>query len=255
MKDKVVIVTGSASGIGLSMAEKFFEKGAKVVLSDINTEALNKKVSEFNSSNVLGIKCDVSQEEEIKNLINTTKDKFGRVDVFVNNAGLQHVAMIEDFPVAKFDQMVAIMLRACFISTKYLFPIMKKQKFGRIINISSINGLIGFAGKVAYNACKHGIIGVTKVAALECARDGITVNAICPGYIATPLVLGQMADLGKTRGCSTEEALEQVLYPLIPQKQLIDVNDVAELACYLASDVAKHITGAAMVIDGGYTVQ
>lgn len=175
--------------------------------------------------------------------------------VFINNAGLQYVAKIEDFPTEKFVQMLNIMLVGAFLSTKYVLPIMKEQNFGRIINMSSINGIIGFAGKVAYNSAKHGIIGLTKVTALECATHNITANAICPGYIDTPLVRGQMQDLANTRGVSVENVLDEVLYPLIPQKQLIDVKDIAALALFLSSNEAKHITGTNMVIDGGYTTQ
>ncbi|PAF45659.1 3-hydroxybutyrate dehydrogenase [Helicobacter sp. 11S02629-2] len=255
VKDKVVIITGSASGIGFELAKKYLAYGAKVVLSDLNAGSLHQKVKELKSPNVMSIKADVTEEEEIEDLIAKTKKHFGRVDIFINNAGIQHVDSIESFPTETFDKMIAIMLRASFLSIKHCFPTMKEQKFGRIINIASINGLVGFAGKVAYNAAKHGIIGVTKVAALECAKDGITVNAICPGYIATPLVLNQMADLAKTRNVSVEKVLEEVLYPLIPQKTLIDIDDIASLALFASSPCAKHITGTSLIIDAGYTAQ
>ena len=252
---KVVIVTGSASGIGLNIAEKFFKENYNVVFSDLNKEALKKVVKDYPQDMVLGVKCDVSTESDIQNLITQTYDKFQRVDVLINNAGLQYVAKIEDFPTDKFEQMLKVMLVGAFCGTKYVLPIMKKQKFGRIINMASINGLIGFAGKAAYNSAKHGIIGLTKVTALECATFGITANAICPGYIDTPLVRGQIQDLANTRGVSLEQVLDEVLYPLIPQRQLIDINDISALALFLASNEAKHITGQNMIVDAGYTAQ
>ncbi|MDX2330868.1 3-hydroxybutyrate dehydrogenase [Campylobacter hepaticus] len=252
---KVAIITGSASGIGLNMAEKFLEQNYNVVFSDINEDALNLAMKNYPQEKILGIKCDVSKESDMQNLIHKAYEKFKRIDVLINNAGLQYVAKIEYFPVDKFKQMIEIMLVGAFCSTKYVLPIMKEQQFGRIINISSINGLIGFAGKAAYNSAKHGLIGLTKVTALECALFNITANAICPGYIDTPLVRGQMQDLANTRGVSVDQVLEEVLYPLIPQKQLIDINDIAALALFLASNEAKHITGQNMIIDAGYTVQ
>jgi 3-hydroxybutyrate dehydrogenase len=151
--------------------------------------------------------------------------------------------------------MIKIMLTAPFIATKHVMPIMKKQGFGRIINISSINGLIGFAGKAAYNSAKHGVIGLTKVAALESAAEGVTVNALCPGYVDTPLVRGQLEDLAKTRNVSLDKVLEEVIYPLVPQKRLMEVSEIADYAMFLSSDKAKSVTGQAIVIDGGYTAQ
>lgn len=173
----------------------------------------------------------------------------------MNNAGLQHVSFIEDFPTEKFEQMLKVMVTGPFIAIKHALPVMKKQKFGRIINMSSINGLVGFSGKAAYNSAKHGVIGLTKVAALEAAEYGVTVNALCPGYIDTPLVRNQLSDLAKTRNIPVNKVLEEVIYPLVPQKRLLDVSEIAEYALFLASDAAKGITGQAIVIDGGYTVQ
>ncbi|HEK9128841.1 TPA: 3-hydroxybutyrate dehydrogenase, partial [Streptococcus equi subsp. equi] len=199
--------------------------------------------------------CDVTNEEAINKAIDYTVEKHGRLDILVNNAGLQHVAMIEDFPTAKYEFMLKVMLTAPFIAIKRAFPTMKKQGFGRVINMASINGVIGFAGKAAYNSAKHGLIGLTKVAALEAAELGITVNAICPGYVDTPLVRGQFEDLSKTRKIPLENVLEEVLYPLVPQKRLIDVQEIADYVSFLASDKAKGITGQPVILDGGYTAQ
>ena len=257
VKDKVVFVTGAASGIGKQIAESFLKNGAKVMFSDINQEALNNTITELQKKgyDCMSVKCDVTKEEEINHAIDKTVEKYGRLDILINNAGLQHVSMIEDFPTDKFEFMIKIMLTAPFIATKKAFPIMKKQGFGRIINMASINGVIGFAGKAAYNSAKHGLIGLTKVAALEAADSGITVNALCPGYVDTPLVRGQFNDLSKTRNIPLENVLEEVLYPLVPQKRLLDVHEIADYAMFLASDNAKGITGQACLLDGGYTAQ
>ncbi|HBF3868407.1 TPA: 3-hydroxybutyrate dehydrogenase [Clostridioides difficile] len=257
LKDKVVFVTGAASGIGKQIAESFLKNGAKVMFSDINQEALNKTTTELQQEgyDCMNVKCDVTKEEEINQAIDKTVEKYGRLDILINNAGFQHVSMIEDFPTDKFEFMIKIMLTAPFIATKKAFPIMKKQGFGRIINMASINGVIGFAGKAAYNSAKHGLIGLTKVAALEAADSGITVNALCPGYVDTPLVRGQFNDLSKTRNIPLENVLEEVLYPLVPQKRLLDVQEIADYAMFLASDNAKGITGQACLLDGGYTAQ
>ncbi|MFJ7928946.1 3-hydroxybutyrate dehydrogenase [Peribacillus sp. NPDC096448] len=257
VKDKVAIITGSARGIGFEIGKIFAENGAKVVLSDLDQNTVEKAALDLrnNGLEVIGLKADVTSEVDIIQLIKQAKDKYGRIDIFINNAGLQHVAPIEEFPTEKFELMIKIMLTAPFISIKNVLPIMKEQGFGRIINISSINGLIGFANKAAYNSAKHGVIGLTKVAALESASFGITVNALCPGYVDTPLVRGQLEDLAKTRQVPLESVLEEVIYPLVPQNRLLDVSEIADYAIFLASDKARGITGQAAVLDGGYTAQ
>ncbi|MEK5067967.1 3-hydroxybutyrate dehydrogenase [Sporosarcina sp. FSL K6-1508] len=254
IQDQVLFITGAARGIGFDIAKAFSDAGAKVVISDLTQQAIDEAVSQF-GKNVEGVVCDVTKEEDIKKAIEFTLDKFGRIDILVNNAGMQHVSFIEDFPTEKFELLVKIMLTAPFIAIKHALPHMKKQQFGRIINMASINGMIGFAGKAAYNSAKHGVIGLTKVAALESAADGITVNAICPGYVDTPLVRNQFADLAKTRNIEVEQVLEEVLYPLVPQKRLLDVKEITDLALYIASDSAKGMTGQAIILDGGYTAQ
>ncbi|WP_120945228.1 3-hydroxybutyrate dehydrogenase [Helicobacter labacensis] len=244
----VVLITGSASGIGLGIAQAFLQEGHKVVFSDLNQEALNQVATSTPSKNAIFIPCDVAQEDSCQNLIMQTQKTFGSVDVLINNAGFQHIALLEDFPTAVFNKMLQVELVGPFMLTKCAFPLMKAQKFGRILNM-------GFAGKAAYNSAKHGLIGLTKVCALEGALFNITANAICPGYVDTPLVRNQLADLAKTRQMSAQEALEKILYPLIPQKRLIPIADIAKLALFLASDAAKSITGQSLVIDGGYTAQ
>lgn len=254
MGDKVLFITGAAKGIGLDIAKAFAADGVKVIISDLDEDQLQTAVSQIEGE-ASYIVCDVANEEQVANAIQFTIDTYGKLDILVNNAGLQHVAMIEDFPTAKFQQLINIMLVAPFVATKHALPHMRKNGFGRIINIASINGIIGFAGKSAYNSAKHGVIGLTKVIALETAADGITANAICPGYVDTTLVRGQFEDLAKTRNIPVEHVLEEVLYPLVPQKRLLDVSEVTSLALYIASDAARGMTGQAVILDGGYTTQ
>ena len=254
MEGKVLFITGAARGIGFDIAKAFSEAGAKVVISDLTQEAVEQAVSEL-PGEARGIVCDVTKEQDIKNAIEYTVETYGQLDFLVNNAGMQHVSLLEDFPTEKFELLVKIMLTAPFIAIKHALPHMRKQKFGRIINMASINGVIGFAGKAAYNSAKHGVIGLTKVAALEAAADGITVNAICPGYVDTLLVRNQFADLAKTRNIELEQVLEEVLYPLVPQKRLLEIKEVTDLALYIASDSARGMTGQAVILDGGYTAQ
>ena len=254
MEGKVLFITGAARGIGYDIAKAFLQAGANVVLSDISQEALDEAVKSLGDK-AQSIVCDVTKEEDIERAIHFTVETFGRIDFLVNNAGMQHVSFIEDFPTEKFELLVRIMLTAPFVAMKYAIPHMKKQQFGRIINMASINGVIGFAGKAAYNSAKHGVIGLTKVAALETAAHGITVNAICPGYVDTLLVRNQFEDLARTRNIAVEQVLEEVLYPLVPQKRLLDIKEITDLTLYVASDSAKGMTGQAIILDGGYTAQ
>ncbi|WIK94652.1 3-hydroxybutyrate dehydrogenase [Bacillus bombysepticus] len=255
--NRVVFLTGAASGIGYEMGKAFAKEGAKVVITDRLEERAKEAAEQLQNEGfqAIGLKCDVTSEEEITAAISQTVDHFGSLHILINNAGMQHVSPIEDFPTEKFELLIQIMQIAPFIAIKHAFPIMKQQKYGRIINVASINGLVGFAGKAAYNSAKHGVIGLTKVAALEGATHGITVNALCPGYVDTPLVRNQLQDLATTRNVPLENVLEDVIYPLVPQKRLLQVQEIAYYAMFLASEKAKGITGQAVVIDGGYTAQ
>lgn len=257
VKDKVVFITGAASGIGYEISRDFAENGAKIVLTDINEEAVKVAADAMieEGYECIGIRCDVTSEDEIIMAINQTVETFGTLDILINNAGMQYISPIEEFPTEKYELLIKIMLVAPFIATKHVFPVMKKQGYGRIINMASINGLVGFAGKAAYNSAKHGVIGLTKVAALEGAEHGITVNAMCPGYVDTPLVRNQMGDLAKTRNVTVEKVLEEVIYPLVPQKRLLSVREISDYTMFLASDKASGVTGQAVVLDGGYTTQ
>jgi 3-hydroxybutyrate dehydrogenase len=257
LEGKTAFITGSASGLGLEMAKTFAQEGAKVVISDINADKSEEVAAELREQGfeALSAPCDVMDEEAFKNSLQAAYKRFGSMDILVNNAGMQHVSPIEEFPTEKFELLIKLMLTAPFIGIKNVFPIMKKQCFGRVINIASINGVIGFAGKAAYNSAKHGVIGLTKVAALEGAANGITVNALCPGYVDTPLVRNQLADLAKTRNVSLDRVIEEVLFPLIPQRRLLSVTEIADYAVFLASEKGRGVTGQAVILDGGYTAQ
>ncbi|MDF2815859.1 MAG: D-beta-hydroxybutyrate dehydrogenase [Paenibacillus sp.] len=257
-KDRVVVITGAAGGIGFALAEAFAAEEAIVVLCDRSEERVTEAVSrlqEQGNVTCIGLSFDVTSEEELEGAVTQLTQQFGRIDVWVNNAGMQHIAAIENFPTDRFERLISLMLVAPFTAIKHVFPIMKKQQFGRILNMASINGLVGFAGKAAYNSAKHGLIGLTKVAALEGAEYGITVNALCPGYVDTPLVRNQLADLAWNRGVALEQVLEDVIYPLVPQKRLLQPREIADYAVFLTSEKAGGVTGQAVVIDGGYTAQ
>ncbi|MBS4191701.1 3-hydroxybutyrate dehydrogenase [Bacillus sp. FJAT-49705] len=257
VQEKVIFITGAAGGIGYEIGKKFAAAGAKIVLTDIQEDAVKRAAKNLQDEgyDAIGLKCNVTSEIDIQSCLQEAVSHYGSLDVLINNAGLQHVSYIEDFPTEKFEFLIKVMLTAPFIAIKHVLPIMKKQQFGRIINMASINGLVGFAGKAAYNSAKHGVIGLTKVAALETAIHGITVNAICPGYVDTALVRNQLNDLAKTRNVPLKDVLNEVIFPLVPQKRLLTVDEIAECAIFLASDSAMGMTGQAIVIDGGYTVQ
>src|SRR5664279_403239 len=234
LENRIAFVTGAASGIGRQIAGDFAREGG---------------------GQAMAVRCDVTREPELAAALDEALAAWGRLDILVNNAGLQHVAPLEEFPAEKFELLLRVMLIAPFLATKRVFPLMKRQRYGRILNMASINGLVGFAGKAAYNSAKHGLIGLTRVAALEGAAHGITVNALCPGYVDTPLVKNQLGDLARTRGVPVERVLEDVIYPLVPIRRLLTPLEIAGYAVFLAGEQAGGVTGQAVVIDGGYTTQ
>jgi 3-hydroxybutyrate dehydrogenase len=257
LNGKVAFVTGAASGIGREIAEQLAREGAAVTLADKDRAGAIHAADALVAQGLraAAAACDVTSEAEIAGALDATIAAHGRLDILVNNAGLQHVAPIDEFPTERFELLVRIMLVAPFIAIKRAFPVMKRQGYGRVLNLASINGLVGFAGKAAYNSAKHGLLGLTKVAALEGAAHGITVNALCPGYVDTPLVRNQLADLARTRNVPLERVLEDVIYPLQPIRRLLTTREIADYALFLVSERAGGITGAAAVIDGGYTAQ
>ncbi|KQZ95465.1 3-hydroxybutyrate dehydrogenase [Rhizobium sp. Root564] len=256
---RTVIVTGSTSGIGLGIAQAFANNGCNVMLNgfgDPDDIESNRLLMEAESgTRVLYHPADMTKPEEIFDLVKATQEKLGSVDVLVNNAGVQHVAPVDEFPPEEWDRIIAINLTSAFHTMRAVIPLMKTAGKGRIINIASAHGLVASPFKSAYVAAKHGIMGLTKSAALELAETGITVNAICPGYVLTSLVEKQIPDTAKARGISEEAVKNDVLLRLQATKEFVAVEDVAATALFLASDAAKQITGTHISIDGGWTAQ
>ncbi len=257
LQGRVAFITGAASGIGREIAEQMAREGARVTLADRDAAGVARAAEALCAQGLVarGTACDVTSEAQLRASIEAALAADGRLDILVNNAGLQHVAPIEEFPTERYELLVRIMQIAPFIAIKHAFPPMKRQRWGRVVNVASINGLVGFAGKAGYNSAKHGLIGLTRVAALEGAPHGITVNALCPGYVDTPLVRNQLVDLARTRNVPLERVLEEVIYPLVPMRRLLTTREVADYAVFLASEKAAGITGTPVVIDGGYTAQ
>jgi 3-hydroxybutyrate dehydrogenase len=250
MEQRVALITGAASGIGRTVAQALAEDQCRVVLVDRDEEKGNETSCEVGG---YFIASDLTSTNSCRELVEETLEEYGRIDILVNNAGFQHVAPIESFPETKWNQMLALMLTAPFLLTKYVWKSMKTRGFGRIVNISSIHGLVASPLKSAYVAAKHGMIGLTKVCALEGGESGITVNAICPAYVRTPLVENQIADQARNLGISESEVVEKVMLEPAAIKRLIQPEEIGTLVVFLCSDSASAVTGAAWTIDLGWT--
>jgi 3-hydroxybutyrate dehydrogenase len=249
---KVAIVTGAASGIGLACAERLANDGCTVVLADLNDKAGQEHARRLRGTFV---SADLSKREGCRKLVDETLRLHGTVHILVNNAGYQHVAPIEEFPEEQWERMIALMLTAPFLLTRYCWPAMKKQKWGRVINIGSIHALVASPFKAGYISAKHGLVGLTRAAALEGGEYGITVNAICPAYVRTPLVDSQIADQAKANRLSPEEVIEKVMLAPAAVKRLIEPAEVADFAAYLCTEAAGVITGSALAMDLGWTAR
>jgi 3-hydroxybutyrate dehydrogenase len=255
LKGKTALVTGSTSGIGLGIALSLARQGADIVLNGFgDVDAARAEVAQ------LGVKvgyhgADMSQPAEIDALMAYAQDEFGGVDILVNNAGIQHVANVEDFPVEKWDAIIAINLTSAFHTTRLALPGMKAKNWGRVINVASTHGLVASAQKSAYVASKHGIVGFTKAVALETATTGVTVNAICPGWVLTPLVQKQVDARARNEGVPVDEAKRRLLAEKQPSLQFTTPEQLGELAVFLCSDAAANVRGVAWNMDGGWAAQ
>ena len=256
---RTAIVTGSTSGIGEGIARALAEAGNNVVLNGFGDAGAIEKLRASIESDYK-VKClyssaDMTKPDQIEAMFKMTREALGPVDILVNNAGVQHVSPVEDFPVEKWNLIINLNLNSAFHTTRLAFPDMKARKWGRIINIASAHALVASPFKSAYVAAKHGILGFTKSTALEGATFGIRVNAICPGYVRTPLVENHIADTAKARGISEESVVKDVLLAAQPTKEFVKVSDVAAMAVFLTSEAANQINGAALSIDGGWVAQ
>jgi 3-hydroxybutyrate dehydrogenase len=259
LQGKTALVTGSTSGIGLGIARALAAQGANIVLNGFGEAAeIEKLRTEIASSHKVSVRydgADLSKQDQIEVMLAKALKEFGAIDVLVNNAGIQHVAPIEEFPVDKWNAILAINLSASFHAIRLALPAMKARKWGRIINIASAHALVASPFKSAYVAAKHGIAGLTKTVALEVAEHGITMNAICPGYVWTPLVQKQIPDTARARGLTEQQVINDVLLHAQPTKKFVQIEEVAAFAAFLASDAAASITGAVLPIEGGWTAQ
>lgn len=259
LKDKTALVTGSTSGIGLGIAKALAAQGSNIVLNGFGDakeiEALQASIAQEYGVTTAYHPADMSKSVEIESMMRFAAEKFGAVDILVNNAGIQHVANIEDFPLEKWDAIIAINLTSAFHTTRLALPSMKAKNWGRILNVASVHGLVGSAQKSAYVAAKHGIVGFTKVTALETAHSGVTCNAICPGWVLTPLVQKQVDARAEQAGISNEAAKKSLLAEKQPSGEFVTPEQLGALAVFLCSDAGSQVRGVAWNMDGGWVAQ
>ena len=258
-KGKVAVVTGSNSGIGLGIAEELAKLGADVALNSFTDtpedHALAAKIATDNGVNAKYIQADMSNGDACRALVTTAQAQFGRVDILVNNAGVQFVAGVDEFPVERWNNILAINLSSAFHTSAAALPIMRAQGWGRIINIASAHGLVASPFKAPYTATKHAVVGFSKAVALEVAEQGITCNALCPGYVRTPLVEKQVVDQARVHNLPEDRVIREVILAAQPTRQFIEADEVAAFAVFLCSEAARSVTGSAQLIDGGWTAR
>lgn len=255
LKKRTAIVTGSTSGIGLAIAHELAKAGAGIMLNGFGeVEPIKKEIAAY-GVDVDFHGADLTRPAEIEDLIKATEKRFGGIDILVNNAGIQHVANVEDFPVERWDAVIALNLSSAFHTTRLALPGMKKRNWGRIVNIASVHGVVASTGKAAYVAAKHGIVGLTKVTALENAATNITCNAICPGWVHTPLVQKQIDDRAARSGRSVAEEQHSLLTEKQPSGKFVTPAQIGQMVIFLCSDAAQEMRGSSWVIDGGWSAQ
>jgi 3-hydroxybutyrate dehydrogenase len=259
LNGKVAIVTGSTSGIGLGIAKELAKLGADLVLNGLGDvdeiEAIRSGIEREHGVRVVYDGADMSKEQAVRGLIARTIEKFGRLDILVNNAGIQFTAPVEEFPAAKWNAILDINLSAAFHGIAAAVPQMKKQRWGRIVNIASTHGLVASTHKAAYVAAKHGLVGLTKVVGLETAGSGVTCNTVCPGWVRTPLVEKQISDIAAQKQISQKEAAEEILAEKQPSLDFVSPSQLGGTVAFLCSAAADQITGTAISVDGGWTAQ
>jgi 3-hydroxybutyrate dehydrogenase len=257
LEGQVAVITGSTSGIGQALATALAEQGVNVILNGFGDpakiEADRAAIQQKTNAAVRYHGADMTKPAEIRDLIAYAVKEFGRLDILVNNAGIQYVAPVDEYPEEKWDALIAVILSSTFHATKAAIPIMKAQGRGRIVNIASAHGLVASAFKAPYCAAKFGVVGFTKACAVELARTGITVNAICPGYVKTPLIEAQIVDQAKTRGIPEDRVMEDVILAAQPTKTFVKYENLAGMLLYLVSDMGSAATGAALSVDGAWT--
>ena len=259
LRGQVAVITGSTSGIGLALARAVAARGGDVVLNGLGDPSeIERTRTEMEAACGVRVRyhaADMRHGEEVADMVAYAKHELGRLDILVNNAGVQHVEAIEKFPADKWEQIIAINLSSAFYATRAAVPIMKAQGRGRIINVASAHGLVASPYKSAYVAAKHGVIGLTKTVGLELAREGITCNAICPGFVETPIVEKQITDQARTHGISKDRVLEEVILKSQPTKRFVTTDELVGIFLYLVSDLGASANGTAFSIDGGWTAQ
>ncbi|MYM64930.1 3-hydroxybutyrate dehydrogenase [Pseudomaricurvus sp. HS19] len=257
LQDKVALVTGSTSGIGLAVAEAFAASGCHLMLNGFgdsdDIEKLRQRLASTYAIKVCYSAADVSSPDEIAGMLHDAQEQLGGIDILVNNAGVQHVAPVTEFPQAQWDRIIAINLSSAFHTIQGALPGMLKKGWGRIINVASIHGFVASPYKSAYVAAKHGVLGLTKTVALEVAKSGVTCNAICPGYVMTPLVQNQLADTARARGITEQQVMDEVLLGTQPTGRFTDATDIAAMAVFLCGPASGNVTGSVQVMDGGYS--